>query len=400
MKCGCKEREDENTSTNRERYRRRHCSENGQGNCNGNGSENGHGNGSCNGNDTRRRARTFYRINYDVGMTDDPRGLTPDDIYRYYNFTNRENRTGRGKTIALIDAYYYPSAREDLEVFSSTFNLPEADLRVVFPQGRPETNGGWIAESALDTQWAHAMAPDARLMLVSVRDNRPANLLAGVRYAVEHGADVVSMSWGMSEFADEADFDSYFSNRNVAFIASAGDRDAVTIYPSVSPYVLSVGGTELNINEDGELISETAWDESGGGPSRYISIPSWQRTFGISSLSNGFRATPDVAFDASPYSGVSVYVTNPTTGVGRWAIIGGTSLGAPSWAGIVASLGLDNRNLSRRLYDLAGRTSYTNLCDCFYDITEGTSGPYSARVGYDFITGLGAPNIDKLAENS
>lgn len=384
MKCGCKETNDRNTSNNRERCRRRHCN----------------GNGNCNGNNTRRRARTFHRINYDVGMTDDPRGLTPNDIYNYYNFTNRDNYTGEGKTIALIDAYYYPSAEEDLEVFSSTFNLPEADLQVVFPQGRPETNGGWITESALDLQWSYAMAPDARLMLVSVADNSTANLLEGVRYAVENGADVVSMSWGMSETADEEQYDSYFSNSNVAFIASAGDRDAVTIYPSASTYVLSVGGTELNINENGQLISETAWDESGGGPSRYISIPSWQRTFGISSLSNGFRATPDVAFDASPDSGVSVYVTNPATGEGNWMVVGGTSLGAPAWAGIVAALGLDNRNLSRRLYDLAGRTSYTNVCDCFYDITEGTSAPYSARVGYDFITGLGTPNIDRLAENS
>lgn len=345
-----------------------------------------------------RKARIFLRVNDDIGMTDEPQGLSPNEIYDYYNFNS--NISGAGKKIALVDAYYYPTALNDLQVFSSTFNLPEPNLQVVFPQGRPGINSDWITESALDTQWAHVMAPDAELMLVSVANNSIENLMEGVRYAVENGADVVSMSWGSSEFEDEEDYDTYFAALDVAFVASAGDVASRPIYPSVSTLVLSVGGTELNISNTGEFISETAWDESGGGPSQYISMPNWQRTFGLTSLSNGYRATPDVAFNASPDSGVSVYITDPFTGEGNWHVVGGTSLGAPCWAGILASLGLNTTDVGQIMYTLAGRTGYTNPYGCFYDITSGSSGEYTARVGYDFITGLGTPNITCIDERA
>lgn len=347
----------------------------------------------------RRNAKIFSRVNDDIGMTDDPRGLTPEDIYAYYNFNS--NISGAGRKIAVVDAYYYPTALADLQVFSSTFNLAEPNLEVVFPDGRPGINSDWITESALDIQWAHAMAPDAEIMLISVADNSIQNLMNGVRYAVENGADVVSMSWGVSEFANEENYDRYFAASDVAFVASAGDIAARPIYPSVSSLVLSVGGTRLNIDNNGELISETAWDESGGGPSRYISMPIWQRTFGLQSLTNGYnRATPDVAFNADPDSGVSVYITDPFSGEGNWNVIGGTSLGAPAWAGIIASLGLNTTDVGRIMYDLAGRTGYTNPYGCFYDITSGSSGEYRARVGYDLITGLGTPNISCIDERA
>jgi hypothetical protein len=149
------------------------------------------------------------------------------------------------------------------------------------------------------------------------------------------GVAVVSMSWGFDEMPKEASYDSYFTtpagHSGITFVASSGDNGSIE-YPSASPNVLSVGGTTLSIGSSGSYGSETVWTSGGGGYSQYEAEPSYQNSV----QSTGLRSTPDVAFDGDPSTGAQVYSTPPGSTKGSWQVVGGTSLGAPAWAGLIA----------------------------------------------------------------
>jgi len=225
------------------------------------------------------------------------------------------------------------------------------------------------------------------------------------------------MSWGGAEFSGETAFDSHLKKPGMTYVAGAGDIGGQTLYPSASQYVLSVGGTKLNRNpfekivsktgwrnlirnQLGKFVCETGWTDGGGGPSIFVPMPTWQTTFGLDKISGLYRATPDVAFNADMASGVAIYDSTPYNGVSGWLIIGGTSLAAPCWAGIIACINgariIPMNNTMELLYRTAGRTSYTNPCCCFFDITEGKAGTFFCTIGWDFVTGLGSPNIRNL----
>ena len=110
------------------------------------------------------------------------------------------------------------------------------------------------------------------------------------------------MSWGGGEFSGETSYDSYFTtpsgHAGVTFVASSGDSGAPVGYPAISPNVLSVGGTTLNLTSSGSYISESGWSGSGGGISRYESQPTYQK--GVVTQSTTYRTNPDVAYDADP----------------------------------------------------------------------------------------------------
>ncbi len=140
---------------------------------------------------------------------------------------------------------------------------------------------------------------------------------------------------GVHREFQELSYDSYFTtpagHTGITFIASSGDY-GFSWYPSASPNVLSVGGTSLSLTSSGSYQSETAWYWSGGGYSPYEPEPSYQSTV----QTTGRRSTPDVSFDANSSTGVNIYETSPRSGQGSWRVYGGTSLGAPFWAGIIA----------------------------------------------------------------
>ena len=234
-------------------------------------------------------------------------------------------------------------------------------------------------------------------MLVEASSASDSDLLAAVNYAAAH-ANVVSMSWGGSEFSGETAYDSqYFDQAGVAFVASSGDAGAPASWPAASPNVLSVGGTALTLGAGNVWSSEVGWSGSGGGPSAYESQPSYQN--GVVTQTSSARATPDVAYDASPSTGVAVYDSVPYEGTTYgWLEVGGTSAGAPQWSALLA-IADQGRALSGQ--PALNSTSpqevmnilYENPAD-FHDITSGTStgSPhYSAGPGYDYVTGLGSP---------
>lgn len=366
---------------------------------------------------------------------------TPALIRRAYDIP--AGWTGKGRRIVIVDAYGSPTVRQDLDVFSRTFGLPEADLNVYYPQGAPDSSTahqgqplGWAGETSLDVQWAHAVAPDATINLVVAPNNYGNAINVAVRYAVDHDlGDVLSMSYG----ADEAAISGKGNNlqlqqshenfvaaqaKGISLFASSGDDGAsnggptpAAGYPASDPLVTAVGGTNLFAGDTGAYRSETVWGDeascavhqpfgcrlgpigaTGGAPSTIFPAPSYQAAVN----GNRMRTTSDVAYDASVYTAVFVYNGfNPDPADNGFYFYGGTSSGSPQWAAIGAladqQAGHRLGGLNPALYAIgAGRTHAL----AFHDVTSGNNaweGPgLDAKVGYDDPTGLGSPDVANL----
>ncbi|MDI3316592.1 MAG: S53 family peptidase [Bacillota bacterium] len=327
-------------------------------------------------------------------------GYTPAQIRHAYGFDTL-GATGAGQTIAIVDAYGSPTIQQDLATFDQQFGLPPAQLTIAYPGGKPrKTDGGWALETSLDVEWAHALAPGARILLVVARTASLSDLLQAVDYASGQGAQVVSMSWGGSEFSGETSYDATFTRSGVVYVASSGDSGTGTLWPAVSPDVVGVGGTTLPLDAQGDLTGpESAWAGSGGGTSLYEPEPGYQVSYGIDS--GGARAVPDVSFDADPNTGVAVYDSTRYQGQSGWYVVGGTSFGAPSWAALVA-LADESRTAplagaDSLLYQLATGALYAQN---YRDVLTGSNGSCgslcTAGPGYDFVTGLGSPLAGSL----
>ncbi len=283
-----------------------------------------------------------------------PQGLSPQQLLAAYGLNDvtfygpgwTYPGDGRGQTIAIIDVDNDPYIYSDLTTYDNTYGLPtpalhgqqapQANWFNVVDLAGNTTDDGWAEEEALDVETAHSVAPGANILVIEAASDSLSDLIAAINFArYTVGVSVVSMSWGQSEFPNEAAYDSYFTtvpgHVGTTFIAAAGDSPGVE-WPASSPNVIGVGGTTLNTTASGAYISETAWTDSGGGYSLYEPEPVYQ--YGVQS--SGRRSVPDVAFDANPNTGLSIYATDPSSGQGTWSVYGGTSLGAPAWAGIMS----------------------------------------------------------------
>ncbi len=311
-----------------------------------------------------------------------PQGYYPNQIKTAYGLPTSG---GAGGTIAIIDSYDTPSLNNDLTFFSNQFNLPlptNSNFEIVkMSPNIVVANSSWMTETCLDVEWAHAIAPDAKILLVEAKSPSNTDLLQAIDYAANRPDVVaVSMSWGGNEESTFANFDSHFISRYGAmFFASSGDDGAEVNWPACSPNVVAVGGTTLNLRSDGTVISETAWSGSGGGISVYENMPAYQLNYGLNTILNTTkRSVPDVSYNANPSTGVAVYSNS------QWYIVGGTSAGAPQWAAIYA-LGYSATNAN--LYQKA-KLAYSSY---FRDITSGSNGAFNATIGYDCVTGIGGP---------
>ena len=332
--------------------------------------------------ETPQSLACVYRL---VSVSPGQTGCNPNDA-------TLATPSGGTKAIAIVDAFDYPTAMSDLQVFTSQFGLPaptSANFKVVYASGtKPSADTGWGLEAALDIQWAHAMAPNAKIFLVEAASNSYGDLLKAVQVAsnlvATNGGGEVSMSWGGSEFGSQKLYDSYFTKAGVVYFAAAGDDPGV-IWPSTSPNVVSAGGTSVSRDGTGNFQSELAWSSTGGGPSRFENRPSYQN--GISGIVGGKRGTPDIAAVADPNTGVWVY---NTPYCGGWCIVGGTSASTPIWAGIVNAAGKFSTSTQAEL-----TTVYGNLGNAaaYTDIVQGACGPglgYITGAGWDFCTGVGS----------
>ena len=376
-------------------------------------------------------------------------GFTPAQIRKAYGFDQASYANGsvpadgRGQTIAIIDAGDDPTVMSDLQTFDTQFGLAAPpSFKVVNQEGQasplplPDANGA--GETTLDVQWAHAVAPGANILLVEANALDTPDLDAAIDMARNQpGVSVVSMSFGGSEFfqfnggtlTDVTQADPFFTtpvgHQGVTFVASAGDSGAQVgvQYPAASPFVLSVGGTSLTLKDpSGTYGSEAYWVGTNSGYSNLEPESSAQRQVqGV-----GFRSSPDVTYDADPNTGFAIFSDfafsdpslPPSVPQKLWQQIGGTSAGAPQWAGLIADANqgrvlngkgtLDGPNQTiPLLYSLysppftPGFASYTND---FNDVTmPATTTTIQWRwgglgfndsipvQGFDLATGLGSP---------
>jgi subtilase family serine protease len=354
---------------------------------------------------------------------------------------------GTGQTIVILDAFGSPVVESDLRRFDKLFGIPDPPhfTQIVMP-GTPPFDPhdgnivGWTAEIALDTQWAHAMAPGADIILVAAKSNSDQDLIDAFNYALDnHLGSVISMSFGESEafLANpdglnivEAWSDAFEKARrqHVTLFVSSGDQGVDTqllgfasvSWPSSSPLVTSVGGTNLRFGTatnaapppSGTYRAEAVWNDpfgaGGGGMSILVPEPQYQRQnlpHAVNSTLHRHRGVPDVAYNAGVVGGV----------IGAWSatipnaffIFGGTSAGAPQWSGIIADLdqarGRPLGFINQRLYRLGATGQLHTL---FHDITLGDNSVvdavfglipgFPATPGFDLSTGWGTPNFGKL----
>lgn len=332
-----------------------------------------------------------------------PAGLTPSELAEIYGFNSISNQ-GHGQTIGIVDAYDDPNIEADLAIFNAQFHLSACTTangcftKLFATSQRPVTSAGWASEIALDVEWAHAVAPAAKILLVEAPSATTQALLNAVTVAVRNHATVVSMSWGGSEFGTELASDITFQAPGVTFVASAGDNGHGTEYPAASPFVVGVGGTTLTHTSSflwgGETVWHTGTGATGGGVSAYESEPSWQTAF----QNMGHRGIPDISYDADPATGVAVYDSVGESGQRGWMQFGGTSMGAPQIAAMIAIVNASRSTLGKpALHFPAALYSFSAG---FHDITVGNNGTCgmlcSASGGYDFETGLGSPIANHL----
>jgi subtilase family serine protease len=345
-----------------------------------------------------------------------PTGLSPAAVQSVYNLSglSPSSGAGAGQIIAIVDAFHDPNALADLNVFNAKYGYPALStctslaqsgscFKQVSPSGRtPRTNSGWALEESLDIEWAHAQAPAAKIVLVEATTNSNSNLYSAVSYANSLGATEVSMSWGGGESSSETTNDSFFKHAATLYTVSAGDSGHGAESPASSPNVVSVGGTTLNGcvgTSCAGFTSETTWSGSGGGSSAYEKIPSYQTSYAgnvfgaatINALTGGFRGIPDVSFVGNPNTGVSVYDSSAYSGQSGWFTLGGTSVGAPNLAGILAAGAAAGKTALQGDAAIYSGGYSTNL----RDVTSGTNGSCgtdcTAGAGYDLVTGLGSP---------
>lgn len=365
----------------------------------------------------------------------------PDDLRQAYGLNNliAQGNTGKGQTVVLIESFGSPSIQSDIDAYSELYGLPAITIDQRAPIGEnpaPTTSAesqdqqGWAGETTLDVDMVHALAPDAKIVILT----SPVSETEGVQgfpeflklmqYAVDNKlGNIISMSFGAGEstlcdkqgqqligqwntFLQDAT-----TNKDVTFFASSGDNGStdfvdlnatqlstfpMTSFPTANPWVTSVGGTSLRFS--GQQAIETAWDGSGGGFSAYWPIPSYQKTLPAVTQSqfSGRRGVPDVAALADPGTGVRIIFN------GNSEQIGGTSASAPMWAGMMAiadqMAGKPLGFINPALYKLGTSDKASQY---FNDITSGSNQQgsvpgYDAVTGWDAVTGFGTPNCAEL----
>jgi subtilase family serine protease len=307
--------------------------------------------------------------------------------------------TTGSKVVAIVDAFDDPNATSDLAAYSAQFGLPAitpANFQVVYASGQQpnqDSTGGWELEESLDVDMAHALAPNAKIILVEANSASNEDLLKADKVAIKlveaAGGGEVSNSWESSEFSTEAQEESFFKGTNVVVFASSGDSNG-TGAPSALPNVIAVGGTSINRSKAGKFINQASWSMDGGGLSQYMATPSFQS--GVTSVVGTHRGIPDIAADANPETGAWVYDTIPYGGEElNWVILGGTSVASPAAAAMVNSAGTFNASTEAELTEMYANIGNTKA---FKDVVKGACGNAPSgkvAVGYDLCTGIGAP---------
>lgn len=399
-------------------------------------------------------AQRAVRYRRHINSSSGAHAVVPGDLAVIYNINPayKQGITGAGQKIAVVGESAL--RLQDVRDFRSAAMLPPSDPKALLVPGSKDP--GFTdseGEALMDVQYAGGSAPGATIIYVYATE-----VLLAVEYAIDRNlAPVLSYSWGecekrTSSWAWYRNLAQQAVAQGITWVASSGDsgvaacesqlRDSagvngfgVNLAASI-PEVTGVGGTSFvdgtgnywaaTSKEDGtsalSYIPEKGWNDggpgkllsaSGGGVSIAYSRPAWQTGPGVPN--DNARHVPDIAFTASwdhvPY----LIIQN-----GEVMEVGGTSAGAPFFAGVVALLnqyvvdrGIQARpglgNINPRLYQLAQTnrsvfhdvTTGNNIVPCKIGTPDCTTGQYgyNAGPGYDHVTGLGSIDVARLIEN-
>ena len=381
-----------------------------------------------------------YRVAYDLNPL-------------YSGAATGRSITGAGETIVIVDSYGSPTIAADLHTFDAQFGFPDPVLQIeqfgTIPPFDPtnSTMVGWAEETTLDVEYAHSIAPGAKIILAEtpVAETEGvtgfAQMMAAEDSLIKSGqADVISQSFGATEQTfpgvssgnDSSLLDLRYAFEDAALhgvtvLAASGDTgatnyesDGKTLYPyrvnswpASDPLVTAVGGTQLNLDQAGSKITpDVVWNDgfgaSGGGTSAVFSRPLYQ--IGVSRVVGKSRGTPDISMTAAVNGGAWVYMSfagieSPGVSNPGWYIFGGTSEATPIMSGIVALADQQARHrlglINPALYALGalqkagvpgtGIVSVTSGNNSFGGVTG-----YNATAGYNLATGWGTIDAAKF----
>jgi kumamolisin len=357
------------------------------------------------------------------------RGLTPSALRNTYNAGRlaADGYTGRGTTIVFFAFDGFEQA--DLDMFASRYGLPQFTPEVV--GGQPGEPRG---ETTMDLQVAHAIAPDARKVVINARPTvegdgafeKIGQMFESADQQFPGAVWSFSIGWGCDKLHTAADLApvrsalaTALTHGTTAFNASGdlagleckggddwssppGDSDVGLDSVASLPEMVDVGGTTLSTDANGGWLAEQAWFDvplslgTGGGVSSLFDRPEWQRGV-LPDQDPTRRLTPDVSAVADPFTGVQIIFKQ------HQVVGGGTSQSAPIWAGLAAVMnqyltsngGRPLGDLNPLLYRIADGAPLP----AFRDVTLGGNAVADAGPGYDMATGLGTPDVDNLVRN-
>jgi subtilase family serine protease len=390
---------------------------------------------------------------------------SPQMIYQSYGINDLLNHgiTGKGHAIVIIDAFQNPLVTTDLQAFDTTFGLPAPVFNQIAPDGLTPFNPtdpaqvNFAGEITLDVQWAHAIAPAARIDLVLAKTDSDADILSATEFAINHNlGDVISQSFGENESCVDpallkrghADFVKA-TREHITLLASSGDEGAAfptcgglswtqaVSTPASDPLVTAVGATELHNTPDvaspgianppaGTYENEIALNQTnipinlrlpgnfstGGGFSTLYHRPEYQED--VATQQGNHRGMPDIAFTGGINFGVltACSICLPGQPTVPFVVFGGTSVGSPNWAGLIAlanqlaghRLGFINASLYRiSENDRLARAAFHDITIGNNTVTEpdANGNPvnvqgFNALPGWDATTGLGTPKANAL----
>ena len=357
-------------------------------------------------------------------------------LQRVYNSTGllSVGLDGTGYTVGLLDFYGYQGVANDLALYDKTYGFPAPPSFSIFPIGPYNPNlgsaFGWDGEIDLDVQVSHAMAPGANIVLYAA--NGGLSLAAAVAGVVQdRKANVVSQSFGLPEWEyyeagplpylfNSVFVDDYYmlgSAMGMTFLSSSGDQGGSgssagpmggVEYPASSPYVTSLGGTATYVSRSaGGVVSfnQTGWSNigfvpyfvnlggSGGGVSTIEPTPWYQSSLSVPASYPGGRLVPDLALDGSGNPGTFIIFQ------GSPLSTGGTSESSPLFAGLLTLVMGEEKGalgqINPAIYQMAGNAKTYQAA--FTPITFGYTTPWVAKLGYNMVTGWGAPNVGEIA---
>jgi subtilase family serine protease len=349
--------------------------------------------------------------------------------------------TGAGRTIVIVDAFGSPTIASDLQTFDAQFGFPNPDLQIeqfgTIPPFDPtnSTMVGWAEETTLDVEYAHSIAPDAKIVLaetpvaeVEGTSGFPQMMDAEQSLINQGVPDVISQSFGATENTfpgfSQGNFSSLLNLRyafkdaalhGVTVVAGSGDQgatnaesDGSTLYPmpvnswpSSDPLVTSIGGTQLSLDNNGNRLSpDVVWNDGfgagGGGLSQVFKRPLFQ--IGVSRVVGDARGTPDISMTAAVNGAAWIYLSFLGADGSGWNLVGGTSEATPIFAGVVALAdqlaGHRLGDINPELYILGALSQHTRIPTGLVDVTSGNNSfagvtGFNATPGYDLASGWG-----------